>query len=573
MRMRWQCRCMLAFALLIAAGAAGCRQGDRAVSQRPPRGSGEALTARTATLGPPDPGGTRVTGLAWSPSGDRLCVVGDEAGRAGAAVVLDLATGSRQEVALSGWLSPQGWSPDGKEISFLDPTGSVQVLDLDRDQARQVATPAAQVQGELPEGRSHPGWSPPVWSASGQWLAFGAFDDAWVARPDGRGLRQVTQSGWTGAACPYAWSPGGDVLTYGQADAAQHDWSVQGYEAETGRTVSVGGDLGLAAIRALSWQPGGDQLAVVGILSMLKMTVCLIPEHGAVRKLPTALTSVEAMWTGDGRALLIRGATSGTQRLTVDAVEAEGGAVRTLPQTHFLTDGKVTLIAPRPGSDDIAFALGANVYLARADGSRWRRVNRGGPVTVAEMANPLERWERDPVVLAAARRWQRAIPRGQPDASPPDGVVYGTWDHFLARRKTRLLAGERVSYRGLPEDRQREVLTGLVYQTFRNTSVGGDPAAVTVPGWYWWLDEARLALSAPRPPNLVFTLEGPDGDSAAFTISRPQPAGRRGRSVFLHFWWPALLGAAALIVALLGWRQARRPRGRPEQTSDPPPSR
>jgi hypothetical protein len=575
---------------------------DLVPREQPPAGTAGEGDGLSAVRGAPRPSGPVVViGLGWSPAGDRLCVVESRIGGDGkpvaTAAVLDLVKGARKEVPVSGWLSPQGWSPDGKQIGFLDDTGRIRVVDVDRDRARQVTgSPCDFVSARADQVPA--GWSPPAWSASGQWLAFGACGDVWVVRPDGRELRQVTRGAGTeeasglgagdsgrrevarGAAAsssgrsgrgggggrggqtplphPYAWSPRGDVLAYGEADAEHVDWSVQGYEPGAGRAASVRGGLGLKRAGALSWHPGGGQLALVGFGPMAKQTVYLIPRQGAIRGLTTTLTSVEVMWTGDGRTLLIRGAAHGTQRLTVNTVEAEGGTVRTLPPTHFLADREVTLVAARPGTNEIAFARDANVYLARADGSQWRRLNRDGPVTMVEMANPMERWQRDPVVLEAARRWRRAVPRGS--AGDEGKLVYGIWDDFLARWKARLLAGEWVSYRDLPADQQREVLTGLVYQTFRSAPIGGDPGAVTVPGWYWWLKDARLGLVQPDASRLLLTLEGPDDAATAFVISSPRSAGRRARNTLLHFWWPALFGAAAVIVALLGWRQRRRER-------------
>jgi len=124
----------------------------------------------------------------WSPDGGSVVLHGWEDADHADLYVVDVTTGfARQLTSDVGWEHHPRWSPDGQRIVFSsDPDGSgerakIEVMGADGEGRRVVND-----FGVLPD-----------WSPDGQLLVFEGWVEpgVWVVRPDGSGLRRLTDGG------------------------------------------------------------------------------------------------------------------------------------------------------------------------------------------------------------------------------------------------------------------------------------------------------------------------------------------------------------------------------------------
>jgi TolB protein len=124
-------------------------------------------------------------------------------------------------VALGNGAEPT-WSPDGRRLAFVRPTGGrAHVF------ASSAAPGAAALQ--LTDGADDD--AQPAWSPDGSLIAFcsspiseGIAHSAnlFIVRPDGSGLRQLTEG--DANACRPAWSPDGVLYFHANVDGRFHIW-------------------------------------------------------------------------------------------------------------------------------------------------------------------------------------------------------------------------------------------------------------------------------------------------------------------------------------------------------------
>jgi TolB protein len=130
-------------------------------------------------------------------------------------------------VVAMGLGSEPSWNPDGSRLVFVRraPSSSRTHLYVSEPKAQARAQPIT----DGPDDDAHPAWSP-----DGALIAFcssPAVDGAaprsnlFVVRPDGSGLRQVTEG--DAMACRPAWAPGQTLYFHAQQDGQSHIWRLR----------------------------------------------------------------------------------------------------------------------------------------------------------------------------------------------------------------------------------------------------------------------------------------------------------------------------------------------------------
>ena len=154
------------------------------------------------------PGGGRPT---WSPDGTRLAIElpGSKIG------VVDLTTGEVIAVTDGARDLWPAWSPDGTTIAFSR-DGALVLLDVATGEVSLV------VKGDV---HVEPDWSP-----DGSWIAFRSGRDIVIVRPDGSGLRNLTQGPQDSDEQGPAWSPDGAHIAF-TTDAAPSGMCVMDVES------------------------------------------------------------------------------------------------------------------------------------------------------------------------------------------------------------------------------------------------------------------------------------------------------------------------------------------------------
>jgi Tol biopolymer transport system component len=158
----------------------------------------------------------------WSPDGQRLAYVVLDANGQSAALAVARADGTDEQRLTDGKVLSLAWSPDGSTIAFVRDRGTSSELDLinpDGTGERTIAT------GGGPGGFG----PPPVWSPSGDEIAYVKGEDVAVVSPGGTNERIVKAGlpgasvgalSWRAAAplpshrrpCVVTGTPGADVL-------------------------------------------------------------------------------------------------------------------------------------------------------------------------------------------------------------------------------------------------------------------------------------------------------------------------------------------------------------------------
>jgi len=143
-------------------------------------------------------------------------------------------------------------SPDGKYVAFVyRPFDDLNRLDI---RVIDLASGEIRLVHGLPKVRM---WMP-RWSADSQWIGFlsqeAGHDDAWLVKPDGSGLRQLTKEGHDFAE--FAWAP--DGLSMAGTLIRNVSFELVLVKTETGHASALRSELGVHS--RLCWMPDGQSL-------------------------------------------------------------------------------------------------------------------------------------------------------------------------------------------------------------------------------------------------------------------------------------------------------------------------
>jgi len=137
-------------------------------------------------------------GLCWSPDGSILALTvknlkqGTDPARG--LQILNLGSGSTEEVDAKGYTTSQCWSPDGKQIVY-QANGTLRVYDIQEKKSRT-----------LTNGRDA------TWSPDGNWIAFLEDDGYYAIRPSGSERKRLFKK--KDALTALWWSPDSRFVAY-----------------------------------------------------------------------------------------------------------------------------------------------------------------------------------------------------------------------------------------------------------------------------------------------------------------------------------------------------------------------
>jgi Tol biopolymer transport system component len=288
--------------------------------------SGGALTGVyviSASGGAPGWIGAPAGAPVWSAAGDRVAWGSDD----GMFVAAPKAHGPRRITSRAVAGRP-GWSPDGKELAFVDRDAmALTVVSADTGAVR-FQTPVANPNAPFrPVALSFVGG--PSWAPDGSRLAFtcwdGAGDEVCLVDGDGGNRRQLTRLGPAPGTVPFDQS--------GFLQAA----------ANTGAPV---------------WSPDGTRLAVAAFPERPAASTGVFvidPARAAARRISSLVPNSPLLWTPEGDSVVFSASDKGRSDAVLASIS--GGSLRKL--TSMLTDGA---LAPSLSGD------GSRLVVASGDG-------------------------------------------------------------------------------------------------------------------------------------------------------------------------------------------------------------
>jgi len=130
-------------------------------------------------------------------------------------LVLDLDSAKADRVAdgKNTAVTPQCWSPDGKQLVYFagekdyDRPGTIRIFDTAARESRELLYDNTNCKKDSFCVSPYPTWSP-----NGEWIAYFQGKRYWAVHPSGDGRKQLFRRG--GALSPLQWSPDGHYVLY-----------------------------------------------------------------------------------------------------------------------------------------------------------------------------------------------------------------------------------------------------------------------------------------------------------------------------------------------------------------------
>lgn len=172
--------------------------------------------------------------MCWTPDNSKLAMVAQLENESRAQlIVLDLDSGRADRIAdgRKVAITPQCWSPDGKQLVYFagendnDRPGTIRILDTATGQSRDLLQDDSTCHGNGFCVSPYPTWSP-----DGEWIAYFQKKRYWAMHPSGGGRKKLFRRG--GALSPLQWSPDGRYALYADCCAL---WDTLRCMCEIGR--------------------------------------------------------------------------------------------------------------------------------------------------------------------------------------------------------------------------------------------------------------------------------------------------------------------------------------------------
>ena len=282
------------------------------------------------------------------------------------AAALSAAASSRAGDGPSAYWDP-AWSPDGKQIAFVDRDtgplgghGDLYVVDADGSGARRLTSSTG-----ADDSRSA---RFPTWSPDGGRIAFGyGYDGLFVVNADGTGLRRLVASG----CCP-DWSPGGRRIAFAQGSETDPARIYVIRPDGTGRTLVASSRDECESFSMPTWSSDGERLAFgIGSASdcdgVTPSLGIIIGYRGRVVRIArdALVVASDPDWSPDGRRIAYADYVTRYRMITV--LELRTGKRTKLHRgwhPRWSPDGRKILFS----------AGGTGIYTMRPDGSHVTRL-------------------------------------------------------------------------------------------------------------------------------------------------------------------------------------------------------
>ncbi len=210
--------------------------------------------------------------------------------------------GSAQRTVIDQSVSPiweVDWAPDNNWLSYTaivgpnDANPVIGIYLIRADGSGQIRVTNDQTASIIPDSNTTVSWSP-----DGQWIAFYGDNRPYIIKPDGTGLKKLSEDAGLSVI---AWSPDSRQIAYYSSDLNNPGIVVVGVDGKqsfvkhTALKVPVSGD-------ALAWTPDGRQFIAYGVAQ--KALVIVSRDGAQIKTLaPVSGIPTRLAWSPDGSQL------------------------------------------------------------------------------------------------------------------------------------------------------------------------------------------------------------------------------------------------------------------------------